>query len=271
MELNGKVAVITGANSGIGRATCMGMAKRGIHAIAAVDRSEDVISLCKSLNAEFGRETLIPYVGDVTDPVFRKSTFDDLRKRFKVVHICVPAAGIVRDALAVKIDKDSGKAQLYPMEMFHQTLNLNLLAATYWVLECVATVAEDRHARKVGRWDPSEGTQGAIVFIGSVSSAGNKGQVSYSAAKAALGAVCNTLAKESIYHGVRCAIIHPGFTDTPMLNAMGREYIEKHILPNTQLRRLLRPEEIADGILFLVQNSAISGALWADAGWHPAA
>lgn len=271
MELTGKIAVVTGANSGIGRATCIGMAKRGIQAIAAVDRSDDVVTMCKTANAEFGRELLYPYVGDVTDADFRRSTFDDLKRRFRVVNICVPAAGIVRDQLAVKIDKESGKAALYPVELFHQTLNLNLIAATYWAMETVATVAEDRFARKLGRWAAREHVQGAIVFIGSVSSAGNRGQISYAASKAGLEAVTKTLAKESMFHGVRCAIIHPGFTDTPMLKALDREYLEKHILPSTQLGRLLRPDEIADGILFLIQNSAISGALWADAGWHPAA
>lgn len=271
MELSGKVAVVTGGNSGIGRATCAALARGGIRAVAAVDMSEGIVDYCRAVNADLGREVLAPYVGDVTDPSFRKATFTDLRKRFGVVNICVPAAGIVRDQLAVKINKETGKAELYPVELFHQTLNLNLIAATYWALESIATVAEDRFARKLGRWEAQERVQGAVVFIGSVSSAGNRGQISYAASKAALEAVTRTLATEAMFHGVRCAVIHPGFTDTPMLSALGREYIEKNILPNTQLRRLLRPEEIADGIVFLIINSAISGALWADAGWHPAA
>ena len=67
------------------------------------------------------------------------------------------------------------------------------------------------------------------------------------------------------------AVIHPGFTDTPMVRALGEEYINEHILPHTQLRRLIQPEEIADAIYFLICNSAVSGELWADAGWHPTA
>jgi NAD(P)-dependent dehydrogenase (short-subunit alcohol dehydrogenase family) len=70
---------------------------------------------------------------------------------------------------------------------------------------------------------------------------------------------------------VRCAVIHPGFTDTPMVRALGEEFIIKNILPFTQLRRLIRPEEIADAICFMITNSAVSGELWADAGWHPSA
>ena len=110
-----------------------------------------------------------------------------------------------------------------------------------------------------------------MVFIGSVSSQGNKGQISYAASKAGLEGAAATLSKEAIFHGVKCAVIHPGFTDTPMVRALGEEYINKHVLPYTQLRRLIRPAEIADAICFLIGNSAVSGELWADAGWHPSA
>jgi hypothetical protein len=54
-----------------------------------------------------------------------------------------------------------------------------------------------------------------------------------------------------------------------MVRALGEDYIKKNILPYTQLRRLIAPGEIADAIYFLICNSAVSGQLWADAGWHP--
>ena len=78
------------------------------------------------------------------------------------------------------------------------------------------------------------------------------------------------MTKEAIFHGVRCGIIHPGFTNTPMVQQLGEEHVAKYILPYTQLRRLIRPEEIADAICFMIGNSAVSGELWADAGWRPA-
>jgi len=56
-----------------------------------------------------------------------------------------------------------------------------------------------------------------------------------------------------------------------MVRALGQEYIEKHILPYTQLKRLIDPSEIADAIYFMICNSAVSGELGADAGWHPQA
>jgi NAD(P)-dependent dehydrogenase (short-subunit alcohol dehydrogenase family) len=117
------------------------------------------------------------------------------------------------------------------------------------------------------RWEPEEAVQGAIVFIGSVSSRGNKGQISYATAKAGLEGAAATLMKEAMFYGVRCGIIHPGFTDTPMARGLGEEFLQKHVLPFTQLRRLIRTEEIADAICFMISNSAVSGELWADAGW----
>src|SRR5262249_52990295 len=197
--------------------------------------------------------------------------FDSVVGQHGVVHICVPAAGITRDALAVELDKSIGKATVYSVESFREVIEVNLIAPIYWALELVSRIAEDRFRRGLGRWDPSEGVQGTVVFIGSVSSQGNKGQISYAVSKAGLEGGAATLMKEAIYHGVRCGIIHPGFTDTPMVRAMGEDYINKNVLPYTQLRRLIRPQEIADAICFMIANSAVSGELWADAGWHPSA
>jgi len=150
-------------------------------------------------------------------------------------------------------------------------LEVNLTAPVYWALEMVARIAEDRWQQRLGRWEPSEAVQGAVVFIGSVSAQGNKGQLAYAVSKAGLQGAAATLTKESIFHGVRCAVLHPGFTDTPMVRALGEEFIGTHVLPCTQLRRLIRPDEIADAICFLLANSAVSGELWADAGWPPSA
>jgi 3-oxoacyl-[acyl-carrier protein] reductase len=77
-----------------------------------------------------------------------------------------------------------------------------------------------------------------------------------------------TLTKEAIFHGVRSAIVHPGFTNTPIVRVLGEEYINKNILSYTRLGRLIEPSEIAEAICFLISNSEVSGQLWADHGWH---
>jgi NAD(P)-dependent dehydrogenase (short-subunit alcohol dehydrogenase family) len=271
-RLEGKVAVVTGAASGIGEATALALARRGVRAVALVDRSPNAELVARAINEAAGRPVAEHLVGDTTDPDFRSRVFDQVAARHGVVNLCVPAAGITRDALAVRVDKETGKAMVYPLATFRQVTEVNLIAPLYWALEMVARVAEERRRRGLGRWEPSEGPLwGAVVFIGSVSALGNKGQIAYAATKAGLEGAAATLMKEAIYHGVRCCVVHPGFTDTPMVRALGEDYIAKNILPATQLRRLIRPDEIADAICFLVANAAVSGELFADAGWHPSA
>jgi NAD(P)-dependent dehydrogenase (short-subunit alcohol dehydrogenase family) len=271
LHIANKVAVVTGAASGIGEAVSRELARRGAKTVVLVDRSDRVADLVRSINETIDRPVAVAKVGDATSDAFRVQVFDEVVADHGVVHICVPAAGITRDSLAVKVDKASGKAVVYPTSTFREVVEVNLIAPTYWALEMVARIAEDRTHRGLGRWSPEEEIQGTVVFIGSVSSQGNKGQISYAATKAGLEGAAATLMKEAMYHGVRCGVIHPGFTDTPMVRAMGEEYIAKNVLPYTQLRRLIRPDEIADAICFMISNSAVSGELWADAGWHPSA
>jgi len=271
MSIEGKTAVVTGASGGIGRALCADLARRGAAKVAMVDLSDDVLQVAAEINAETGGEVAKAYQGNTTDGDFRRAVFDELQAEHGVVNICVPAAGIVRDALAVKVDKQTGKAAVYPEDTFRMVCEVNYVAPIYWAMEMIARVAESRYGRGLRKWGPEEDMEGAIVFIGSVASQGNKGQISYASAKAALEGAASTLMKEAIFHGVRCSIIHPGFTDTPILRAMGPEYVQKYVLPDTQLGRLIRPEEIADAICFMISNQAVSGEVWADAGWHPAA
>jgi NAD(P)-dependent dehydrogenase (short-subunit alcohol dehydrogenase family) len=271
LQIKGKVALVTGGASGIGEAVAVELAWREARAVVLVDRSDRALQVARSINDAAGRRVAEAVLGDATDPAFRVRVYDEVTGRHGVVHVCVPAAGVARDALAVKVDKAAGRAVIYPIATFREVIEVNLIAPVYWALEMVARVAEDRRRRGLGRWEPAEAIQGTVVFIGSVSSQGNKGQLSYAVSKAGLEGAAATLMKEAIYHGVRCGVIHPGFTDTPMVRALGEEYISKSVLPYTQLRRLIRPEEIADAICFMIANSAVSGELWADAGWHPSA
>ncbi len=269
MEIKDRVALVTGGGSGIGRAVSFELAKLGVKAIAMVDLTDDVEIAAEQVNNEVNADIAIPFKGNVTDENFRQSVFEKMKDECGIVSICIPAAGITRDSLAVKIDKETKKANIYPVESFKLVVDVNLIAPVYWAMQMIANLAEDRTQRGLKKWNADEGVQGTVVFIGSISSQGNKGQVSYASTKAGLEGAAATLTKEAIFHGVRCGVIHPGFTDTPMVRAMGDEYVEKYILPDTQLGRLIRPKEIADAICFMISNSAVSGELWADAGWHP--
>lgn len=271
MDIRDKVAVVTGAASGIGHAVAVEFAKRGLAHVAMVDLKEDVEEAAAKINLAVEREVAKGYIGDVSSSVFRKNTFDAINADYGQVHICVPAAGIVRDALAVKLDKTTGKAEIYPEETFRKIAGINYIAPVYWAMELVARIAESRFGRGLKKWTPDQEMEGSVVFIGSAAAQGNKGQICYASAKAALDGAASSLMKEAIFHGVRCSTIHPGFTDTPILQALGDDYLKKYVLPDTQLGRLIRPDEIADAVCFMITNQAVSGELWADAGWHPAA
>src|SRR5579862_4070718 len=271
MNIKGSVAVITGAAGGIGKALAIELAKRDCGGLALVDHAEAVHQLAKTINKLSSRTVAASFSGDVGDAVFRKRVYEETAAGFGRANLCVPAAGITRDGLAVKLDKQSGNIGIYPVEMFRQVVEVNLIAPVYWAMEMVAGIAQERAHKGLRRWEPTEPLQGAVIFIGSVSSLGNKGQIAYAATKAGLEGAAATLMMESVFHGIRCGVIHPGFTDTPMVRALGEEFIAEHIIPRTQLRRLIQPEEIADAICFMISNAAVSGSLWADAGWHPAA
>lgn len=271
MKIQDKVALVTGAASGIGRGLASELIKRGAKTVVLVDRSDGVFDLADSLNHEHGRVAAEARAGDTTNDTFRTQVYDEVTAKHGVIRICVPAAGITRDSLAVRMNKETGKAEPYSITAFRQVTEVNLIAPIYWAIEMVARVAEDRWKCGLKRWEPEEEVQGAIIFIGSVSSQGNKGQISYATAKAGLGGAAATLMKEAIFYGVRCGVIHPGFTDTPMARELGKEFLDKYVLPYTQLRRLIRTDEIADAICFMISNSAVSGELWADAGRHPPA
>ncbi|MGB6220271.1 SDR family NAD(P)-dependent oxidoreductase [Haloferula sp.] len=267
MNIEGKTALVTGAASGIGLAVAKALIERGAAGLVLVDLADEV----KAVAADLATSTCktIAAVGDTTDEAFRRDTLKRAKEEVGLVRICVPCAGITRDRMVVKVDKESGEAQVYPLADFRLVLEVNLTAPVFWAAEVMAGIAEDRFARGMKRWTPDQEIEGTTVFIGSISSGGNVGQVSYSSTKAGLVAAASTLTKEGMFHGYRATVIHPGFTNTPMVQAMGQDLIDKVVIPHTQLKRLIEPAEIARTICFMIENPIVSGPIWADAGWHP--
>ena len=271
MKIEDQVAVITGAAGGIGRALSKELSTGAPRAIGIVDASPAALEVADDLNQEI-RPTRRPSLCRRHNR--RSFPQAGLRRPPRDTTSTRPSASRPRPSRAttsaIRVHKETHKATIYPVETFRKVTEVNFIAPIYWALETVAGVAEDRSAAGLKRWHPDEEIQGTIILIGSIASSGNKGQISYSSAKAGLEGAAATLAMEAIYHGVRCGVIHPGFTDTPMVQALGQDYIDQKVLPQTQLGRLISPEEIADAICFMIGNSAVSGQLWADAGWRPA-
>src|SRR5438045_207976 len=142
MKIKDAVAVITGAAGGIGRALAMELAKREVANLALVDHSETVQQVSKAVNDIAGEALAYSFTGDVTDDNFRKGVYREMSEKCGTVTICVPAAGITRDSLAVKLDKQTRRVSIYPIETFRQVMEVNLVAPIYWALEMVAGVAE---------------------------------------------------------------------------------------------------------------------------------
>ena len=81
----------------------------------------------------------------------------DVTKKAGVPRICVPVAAITKDALAVRIDKQTGRVVICPMEDFRKVVEINMIAPIYWAMELVAAVAKHRASQGLKRWQPEEG------------------------------------------------------------------------------------------------------------------
>ena len=268
MEIKDKVALVTGGASGIGKAVGLELALRGAKAVALVDLTEEA---CKpaGINKDLGKTVAHAFCGNVTDEDFRHRVYDAVGEQHGMVTICVPAAGITRDALAVKMNKETGKAEIYPLEKFRLVTEVDLIAPVYSSsvdggarrrgsvphgLKALATPGRHAGSHHLYRIDLLAGQQGPDRLRRIEGRSGGGG---------------GDLDERSHLSRRPLQRDSPGFTDTPMVRALGEEYIQKYVLPETQLGRLIRPQEIADAICFMITNSAVSGELWADAGWHP--
>ncbi len=268
MLIQDKIAVVTGAASGIGNAVAKRLVKAGARKIGLVDLTEGVTQAADQINQALDAITAIPYQGDVTDSSFRQQVFADLSDQ-EPVRICVPAAGILRDAMAVKLNRETGKAELYDADLFRQVLEVNLLHPAYWTMQMIARIAEHRAGANLGKWSSEEDLQGCAVMIGSVSSRGNRGQVSYSSAKSGLNAAAKTLNVEGSFFGIQTKIIHPGFVQTPMVDQLPDGMFEDHLRKLVPIDRMIQPEEIANTVAAMIENPIISGPVWADGGLPP--
>ena len=270
MKIDSKVAVVTGAASGIGNAVARRLVEGGAALVGMVDLTADIAESTDRLNAEFGGNAAVAFQGDVTNRDFRQHVFQALGER-DVVRICVPAAGILRDAMAVKVDSETGEAELYDEDLFRKVLDVNLVHPVYWTMQMIGGIASHRARHGSGRWTSAEPLQGAGVIIGSVSCRGNRGQVSYSSAKSGLNAAAKTLNVEGAYHGVQVKALHPGFVATPMVEQLPDGMFEEQLRKMIPLDRKILPEEIAEAIVAIIENPIISGPVWADGGFPPMA
>lgn len=262
MQLSDKIVLVTGAAQGIGAAICKEFAAKGPKAIVCVDikNSHETVDAVNALGC-----LAMDFVGDVTDKDFREFVFSTIKVQCRdVPKILVPAAGITRDNLAVKFNKSTNEYNIYDEKAYELVVKVNQMAPQYWAMEMTRAIVEQGHIREMGT------LAGAVVFIGSISAQGNMGQISYSSTKAALSAAASTLRSEWKKYGIKVVVIHPGFTNTEMVATIPEKTINM-LLGQTQLGRLIRPQEIAEAVVFAATNDAIYQDIRVDAGYHKGA
>lgn len=242
MQLDHKLAVITGSGRGIGRAMALAFARKHAH-VALLDLNAADLERTRTLCQAEGVQARA-YVCNVSQEEEVVSTLDTVVRDFGRLDVMINNAGITKDALLVKV-QDGKIVNRMSMEQWQAVINVNLTG--------VFLGAREAAARMI-----TLGNGGAIISTSSISRAGNVGQTNYSATKAGVAAMTVVWAKELGRYGIRAGAIAPGFTRTEILDAMKPELIERAIA-GVPLKRMAEAAEIADAALFIAQNDYFSG------------
>ncbi|HET9413550.1 MAG TPA: glucose 1-dehydrogenase [Pseudolabrys sp.] len=237
-SLNGRVALVTGASSGLGVQFAKALADNGAAVALVARRADRLKSLKDEIEGKGGRAVAIE--ADVTDHAAIARAFDAAEKAFGTVTILVNNAGIAHGGRAVEM----------PPEEWRKVLSTNLDAVFFWAQEAARRLLA---AKK----------QGAIVNIASVLGlAVSKGAVAYAAAKAGVVQVTKALAVELAFKGVRVNAIAPGWFVTEMnddyLSGEAGDAIKREI----PMGRFGNPGDLDGALLLLVSDagSYITGA-----------
>lgn len=228
MELKDKVALVTGASRGIGKAIATSLATQGVTVVGTATTQSGAETLNEWLSALGGRGVAL----DVNDSEAVGSLVNSLAKEFSGPHILVNNAGITRDNLAMRMKDDEWDA----------VLETNL-SSVFRVSRAVV-----RPMMKA-RW-------GRIINITSVvGSSGNAGQANYAAAKAGVAGMTRALARELGSRDITVNCVAPGFIETDMTRALSNDQTAA-LLEQIPLGRLGAPADIAHAVTFLASPQA---------------
>jgi 3-oxoacyl-[acyl-carrier protein] reductase len=231
IDLNGAVALVTGAGRGIGREIALTLAAAGAD-VAIVDFAGQ--ELCDEAAAEIrglGRKALV-VMADVGDEAAVNAMVERVEQELGPLGIVVNNAGITRDNIAMLIESAD----------FDAVIRTHLRGTFL-----VSKAAAKRMFRR---------RNGVIINMSSVvGRRGNAGQANYAAAKAGIIGLTKSLAKELGARGVRVNAIAPGYIDTPMTQALSEE-VRKAIVASTPMRKIGTPKDVADAVVFLASEKA---------------
>ena len=248
-DLTNKVALVTGARRGMGKAHSIALAKQGAK-VAVTDISQEecqlVVDEIKSLGGEAAAFKM-----DVSNKADIDAVFDEVVKQFGRLDVLVNNAGIYAPKVALELTE----------EEWDKTISINLRGEFF----CAQRAAKEMAKNNWGR----------IINIASVASGGVgigiSGGAHYTASKGGIIGMTETLADEWASLGINVNAIGPGAIDTPMVSAAQiPEEATKAMLAGVPLKRIGKPEEVSAAVVFLASEEAsyVTGAtFYVDGGW----
>jgi 3-oxoacyl-[acyl-carrier protein] reductase len=229
-SLQDKVALVTGASQGIGRATSLALAEAGAKVAVAARSADKLASLVSEIEAKGGQALAVPM--DVADPVQIKTGFQQVLAKFGRLDILVNNAAITRDTLALRMK----------LEDWEAVLRTNLTGAHLCIQQALGAMLKQRSGR--------------IVNLSSVvAETGNAGQANYVASKAGLIGLTRAIAVEVASRSITVNAVAPGFIETPMTDPLSQELKDK-MKAMIPLGRFGLDREIATAIVFLASDEA---------------
>ena len=230
MELQNKLALVTGGAQGIGKTISEELTKAGAHVVLGDVNLEGAQVTAEAINNNGGSASAIKI--DVSNATEVQQVFDFMMKDKKPVDILVNNAGITRDGLMLRMKEID----------WDLVLDINLKGSFL----CSQQAAKQMMKQK----------SGVIVNISSIVGVmGNFGQANYSASKAGVIGLTKTLAREVASRGIRVNAVAPGFIDTEMTRNLD-ETIRQKLIEQIPLSRLGLPEDVARCVSFLVSDKS---------------
>lgn len=241
MELKDARVIVTGGVRGLGRAMVEALIAREA-AVTVFDRdAPGLAELRKQYAMVEAIECDVANYEEVVDATAR------YHRTCPAADVLINNAGILFSAPLVRIAASG--VEKHDAALWNKVLATDLSSVFYMTSCIVEKMITSR-------------TRGVILNISSVSASGNAGQSAYSAAKAGVNALTATWAKELGGMGIRVVALAPGFTDTPSTQEALSENVLKEILKKVPLRRLGRPEEIAQGVISVLENDFFNGKVY---------